>query len=93
MIRRFIYQSLTLACSVIAIGVAPAQADVVTSGSWQYDGSKIVKHLGDDITVTVPSSLDGQSITSNIPQLSVIPIPSLGVDEVDVNFNNEFNNN
>lgn len=64
MIRRFIYQSLTLACSVIAIGVAPAQADVVTSGSWQYDGSKIVKYLGNDITVTVPSSLDGQSITS-----------------------------
>lgn len=29
----------------------------------------------------------------SIPQLSVIPIPSFGVDEVDVNFNNKVNNN
>lgn len=54
-------------CSVVLLGLllqaVPAYAEVVTCGQWQYDGSTIVKYLGDDASVTVPSTIDGNKIT------------------------------
>ena len=64
MIRKNIYQILTLFSSIISIGSVDAYANVVTSGEWQYDGTKVVKYLGNDVSVTVPSSINVQSISS-----------------------------
>lgn len=54
-------------CSVVLLGLLlqaiPAYAEVVTCGQWQYDGSTIVKYLGVDASVTVPSAIDGNQIT------------------------------
>lgn len=53
-----------LCVAMIAFSGATLCAETVTSGEWQYDGATIVKYLGNETSVTVPSSIDGQAITS-----------------------------
>ncbi len=53
-----------LGAAMIAFSGVTLCAETVTSGEWQYDGATILKYLGDEISVTVPSSIDSQEITS-----------------------------
>ena len=53
-----------LGAAMIMFSSATLCAETVTSGEWQYDGATIVKYLGNEISVTVPPSIDGQVITS-----------------------------
>ena len=53
-----------LGAAMIAFSGATLCAETITSGEWQYDGATIVKYLGNETSVTVPASIDGQAITS-----------------------------
>lgn len=53
-----------LVAAMIAFSGATLCAETITSGEWQYDGATIVKYLGNETSVTVPASIDGQAITS-----------------------------
>lgn len=56
-----ILMTMILALGMVSI---PMHGEVATSGDWQYDGTKIVKYLGNEVSVTVPSSINGQAIAS-----------------------------
>ena len=56
--------STALILGAAFVGCHPAYAEVVTSGLWQYEGNTIVKYLGNETSVTVPSTLDDNAMTN-----------------------------
>lgn len=71
------YQKIVIKSLVLALGAyaVPSYAEVVTSGEWQYDGNTIVKYLGNDASVTIPATLDGNAIT-NLGEFAFMDSPN-----------------